>query len=417
MILECRHCGAPLDVKEGAALTKCRYCGTVSQRQHMRTIATVTPRDFRPPPQWAPPPQFPADSTKPLNYHGGPKVASFVFGFAMVCAVAGAALAAVLTFNGARKGGGGVTTVLGGATGEALARVSLEQTPANLAKQLSGQASEASVYVPLASDRFEYLSISWDAKHPSHPTSFNFGVRRGQRADERIRAALSSRLGGGLDANGHWGWGGLNLSCNQQDGSISGFVALGQSDAPNAHWKRSLQALWKAVIGAAFNLPVAPTTDEKFEHLGAGHPFAQLATFDPATTVDRAAAATQQRFKGALASTFISHDVKVAVDHPLLRDVTMSWNNEKGAQMSRVHMNPTSAFAAGREAFIGCLQGQLGAPKVNEYDYLKKLRDYQFTLPKAWLWVHEASVSMNSRDIHIAAADWGRAINAIARCR
>ncbi|UQA59010.1 hypothetical protein [Polyangium aurulentum] len=417
MILECRHCGAPLDVKEGAALTKCRYCGTVSQRQHMRTIATVTPRDFSPPRQWAPPPQFPADSSKPLTYHGAPRSGIVVLGLLVGVGVSAAMGAGVfLSLRKAPGGGGSVTTMLGGATGEALARASLEQTPANLAKQLSGRAAETSVYVPLSSDRFEYLSISWDAKQPSHPTSFYFAPRKGKVADERLRAALSGRLGGGLNEKGFWSWEGVHLNY-QKEGAISGSVTPELSGGPNLHWKRQLQALWKLVVGVAFNQPVAPTPDESLELLGAGYPVAKLVAIDPATTVDNAAASARQKFKGAMASTFITLDVKIAVDHTLLRDVTMSWRNEKGAQMSSVHMSTTSAFAGRREAFIGCLKGQLGAPEVHERDYLKKLSDHRFPLAQGWLWVNESAVSLNPRGNHIAAADWSRALNAIDRCR
>jgi hypothetical protein len=417
MILECRHCGAPLDVKQGAELTKCRYCGTVNERQRMRTIATVTPQDFRPPRQWAPPPQFPADSSKPLKYHGRPKGVDAVLVSVMIMVGVGGVAAALALHRAGKLGsGGGVTAMLGGATGQTLARASLEQTPNNLAKQLSGRAVETSVHVPLASDRFEYLSISWDEKQPSHPMSFYFAPRKGQGVDERIRAALAGRLGGGLDERGLWSWEGVHLNY-QKEGGLGGSVTAELSSAPNPNWKRQLQALWKLVVGVAFDQPVAPTADESLELLGAGYPLAQLTAIDPATTVDSAAQTAQQRFRGAVARKFITLDVKIALAHPLLRYATMSWKNEKGARMSRVHMGSTSAFAGRREAFVGCLKGQLGAPEVHEQDYLQKKIDYRFQLPKATLWVNESAVNLNPRDEHIEAADWSRALGAIDRCR
>jgi hypothetical protein len=187
--------------------------------------------------------------------------------------------------------------------------------------------------------------------------------------------------------------------------------------APNPHWKRQLQALWKLVVGVAFNQPVAPTAEESLELLGAGYPFAQIATIDPTITVDSAAGAVQQKFRGAAAGTFISLDVKVAVDHPLLRDVKLSWNNEKGARMSSAYMTAKSSFEGRREAFVACLREHLGAPEVHDRDYLKKKRDYQFPLAKGWLWVNEAGVSVNARRGHIEAADWSRGVVAIDRCR
>jgi hypothetical protein len=115
--------------------------------------------------------------------------------------------------------------------------------------------------------------------------------------------------------------------------------------------------------------------------LGARYPFAQLATIDPATTVDSAARTVQQKFRGAQAGTFISLDVKVAVDHPLLRDVKLSWHNEKGARMSSAHMTAKGGFEGRREAFVACLKGQLAAPEVHERDYLKK----RATAPRAFI--------------------------------
>ncbi len=411
MILECRHCGAPLDVKDGAELTKCRYCGSVNERQRMRTIAAETPRDFRPPRQWSPPPQFPVEAPRPLQYHGGGT--GLLFKLVLLFFIVGVIVIGVVArrMGGASSG----TTMFGSATGEVLARASLEQSPAGLAKQLSGRAAETSVYVPLGTDRFEYASFSWDAADLSHPTSFYLSARKGRGPDERVRTALSGRLNGGIDDNGIWNWEGVHL-VHQKDGAIGGGVKRELSHAPNPHWKRQFQALWKLVVGVALDQPVA-LTPEELELLGAGYPLAQLATFDPATPVDKAVETVQKKFRGAVAGTFITLDVRVAVDHPLLRDARLSWKNEKGAQLSTVHLSPTRAFEARREAFVACLKELLGAPEVHERDYLKKKNDYRFSFPQTWLWIHESSVSLNSRRDHLEAADWSRAVRALAHCR
>jgi hypothetical protein len=71
MLIECNHCGAPLDVKTGEGVAKCTYCGTSSQVKALRTVAPVTPEGWKPPAQWTPPPNFAADSAKVLVYHAG----------------------------------------------------------------------------------------------------------------------------------------------------------------------------------------------------------------------------------------------------------------------------------------------------------------------------------------------------------
>lgn len=52
MIIECRNCGAPLDVRPGMAVVECRYCGKTSQIAGTRTLNAVTPPDWQPPAQW-----------------------------------------------------------------------------------------------------------------------------------------------------------------------------------------------------------------------------------------------------------------------------------------------------------------------------------------------------------------------------
>jgi hypothetical protein len=68
MLIECDHCGAPLDVKEGSSTSKCRYCGKTSQVQSLRTVAVETPKDWQPPKTWTPPEHMPAPQA-PLAYH------------------------------------------------------------------------------------------------------------------------------------------------------------------------------------------------------------------------------------------------------------------------------------------------------------------------------------------------------------
>lgn len=69
MLIECQHCGAPLDVRPKDKLTKCKYCGTTSRVQSLKTVAQETPAGWRPPKQWTPPAHAKADSAKTLVYH------------------------------------------------------------------------------------------------------------------------------------------------------------------------------------------------------------------------------------------------------------------------------------------------------------------------------------------------------------
>ncbi|HEX9622712.1 MAG TPA: PQQ-binding-like beta-propeller repeat protein [Polyangiaceae bacterium] len=74
MLIECFNCGAPLDVKVGQSLAKCRYCDRPNRIQQARTLAQQTPQGWRPPPVWVPPQHVPQQS-QPLKYHAGPRLA------------------------------------------------------------------------------------------------------------------------------------------------------------------------------------------------------------------------------------------------------------------------------------------------------------------------------------------------------
>ena len=77
MIIECKECGAPLDVEQHASLARCQYCGRTQRVRTARTQYPVTPPNWNPPPQWTPPPHFPARSV-PLRYDAGKKVGTII---------------------------------------------------------------------------------------------------------------------------------------------------------------------------------------------------------------------------------------------------------------------------------------------------------------------------------------------------
>lgn len=95
MLIECHHCGAPLDVKEGQRMAKCRYCDTMSEVRSMRTVAFETPPAWKPPREWRPPENFAADSARVLVYHAASAV-RWVVGMAVTVVFIGIGIAALL---------------------------------------------------------------------------------------------------------------------------------------------------------------------------------------------------------------------------------------------------------------------------------------------------------------------------------
>ena len=61
MLIECTHCGAPLDVKADERRTTCAYCGRLQEVRSARTMEQ--PAGWKAPQQWTPPARFAAAST------------------------------------------------------------------------------------------------------------------------------------------------------------------------------------------------------------------------------------------------------------------------------------------------------------------------------------------------------------------
>jgi LSD1 subclass zinc finger protein len=69
MLVECSHCGAPLDIRDGVRFVKCAYCDHANRVRSMHTIAAEAPSGWKPPPQWTPPPNKRASAHQALVYH------------------------------------------------------------------------------------------------------------------------------------------------------------------------------------------------------------------------------------------------------------------------------------------------------------------------------------------------------------
>lgn len=424
MILQCGHCGAPLDVREGASILECRYCGKANERQQMRTISAETPHDFRPPQQWVPPPQFPAPSNVPLDYHPNrtPRI-NLLLLLPLVVGLVVPIAAGVVAFR-AKKGttsGSGAGVFSSGATSAMLAALNLNQNPAGMAKALSGRPTDKSVYVELSDPRFEYVSFSWDEKYPDHPTNFYLGARKGVLPDARMQQVLANRLHGGLE-NGSWNWfGGSGLHVQKDSASIGGHVQVElrgvSKEGENPRWRQKLGALWKVALEAAFAVPASISQTDMYELLGAGHPFSKLASVDPGTTVETAPDAMKRLFPGSAASTFISLDVDVSIEHPLFKHADMAWKNEKGGQLQSVHFRPKPRWSSRREAFVECVGGKVGRPEVRETDYVNKKKDYEFRSGQVRLLVPENMAYVVGYGKGVLGPDWVKMINAVSGCQ
>jgi hypothetical protein len=68
VLVECDHCGAPLDVSGKETVLACAYCNRRHKLPRMRTISPDTPVDWKPPEVWTPPERARA-RRRPLRLH------------------------------------------------------------------------------------------------------------------------------------------------------------------------------------------------------------------------------------------------------------------------------------------------------------------------------------------------------------
>jgi len=83
VLVECQKCGAPLEAKPEARVTKCNYCGSANQAGTMRTLAAVTPPGWTPPKVWVPPAGMSIQGQE-LAYKAGTAIAGFTMFMVLV---------------------------------------------------------------------------------------------------------------------------------------------------------------------------------------------------------------------------------------------------------------------------------------------------------------------------------------------
>ncbi|MBL8715604.1 MAG: hypothetical protein JNL79_06385 [Myxococcales bacterium] len=396
MILECSHCGAPLDVKEQSRLVRCTYCKVTTERTRMRTLHPERPLDFRPPAVWTPPVHVPADSTVTLAYqrnaNSGAGCLVGVILLSVVGVIAGVILAS------AKRGN------LGGVGKTQLAALKLDKGPGGIGDKLGGNVSETSIYVKLDDPRYEYLSMSWDKEHPDAPTSFYFGIKKGQKAPTGAADRLATHLRGGLDKNHSWSWHGVHFSLGE-DGHFNGSARPIESGSlENKDWRKQIDLLYRVAVADVLGVPTKFTEDEIRELLAGGYPLADVGKLDPQLSVDLAEKTVLEKFPGARrGSSGSGVNMDVPVDHPWLLSLEFEWPNQKGGVLQSVSAHPAGGYdqlAPRVGDFARCLTKAFGAPKVNDTDYLKKKKSYDFRLPG------EMTVTVNEYSLTLRAG-WG----------
>jgi hypothetical protein len=86
MLVECTHCGAPLDVSTAKGLLRCGYCQRTHRIGRMRTLAEEKPEGWEQPATWAPRSEM--RGAQPLAYGGSRSVSATVIQVVVTLAIA-----------------------------------------------------------------------------------------------------------------------------------------------------------------------------------------------------------------------------------------------------------------------------------------------------------------------------------------
>jgi DNA-directed RNA polymerase subunit RPC12/RpoP len=406
VIVECGHCGAPLDIEEGRAVVTCAYCTKKNRVAGLKTIAPTTPADFKAPEVWKP-----REESEPLAFHPKPQTGSkWPLALALVAAI-----------------GGGVAycSLMRGSTVEEIASLPLDSSPDQIEKKLHVTwRTDDSVRVTFrsgAAGPYEHVNYRWSDKDFTFVEGISLFTAEGSKLGPNVIPTLDKSLHGGVDASGSWRWGPANVRVDPATGSLHLQVKGTVDDRPNPLRQRQLTALWKIVRDAAFGESGAPVAKaELVAVLGGGYPLAKLAAFDPQTKFGAAKTAFPMLFPGSLG--FDNTAFEVAVDHPLLFSASLTWDNAADGRLHGVHFRVTPAFHERLASFVACLTKEVGPPEKNVSDFAKGTVSNTFRVrgsdePRSVLDVHVGDQAnlyfVQSND----APAWARAFEAVDRCR
>ncbi|WP_438011055.1 hypothetical protein WME89_21740 [Sorangium sp. So ce321] len=425
MLLECRHCGAPLDVRDGERTARCRYCGTTSAAGSLRTVAPRTPPDWRPPARWTPPVHVPADSRVTLRYH---RTRSLILVLILLGAALPVAIGAVMTATastGRRATGlvgpGGRALGPGGLAPEKLAAVTMRERAQDLAKLPGATLNGAIVRVPLSGPAWSAISFEWDPAHPDHVRQFYLSCPSAHPAYGEVRSRLEKLLPKRWNGE-HFHWSGASLNFGPTSGVLHVSV-----DAPsergaqgNPHWKEQVEAMWSVVQSAALGLPVQANAAAVRDHLGGGYPLTALAKVDVEADVDASAAAVKKVFPGAFPVKRGRLAYSVPLAHPWLGEAEFNWENARGARLSTVYIGPLGKgmIAEHQDQISACVGAGFGIkPRVNESDYLAKDRDYTYVpAGGGQIRIYRHLVTIELRDPPMPKASWEKALAILDAC-
>jgi hypothetical protein len=429
MIVVCSYCGAPLDVPEGVAITKCAYCGRSDERKNLRTLHEQTPREFVPPRRWRPPDNVPAASTEEYEYNRPSKWIAAGMVFAIV---GGILVVAIVLFVALARRPTPPISMGPPVTTDAPPRVdpgvfdgaSIDGTIEELYQRLGGDTNgAASLTLYVGHDAWNKVAYGWPTLGASHPASVSFYRTGAMSADdaERISHALGIRLSFGDT----WKWGGVSIDLQP---NLLYCTVLNSKGLPiDPHWKREIDVAYSVLKEVVYGQESPIGIDERREILGATRPFAELDRLDTTTSIEDAPTAVRKDLPGVLVTQKSNQlDILVSVDHARFAYARLIWRNTRGAKLETVVLEPIKAprksdagTGSRLDELSECLAKALGKPTTTDVDYLKGTKRYAYMVAGAHVALTDGGLFLTTTGPAkgIAPAVWKKFVTTLDGCQ
>ncbi|AKT38614.1 hypothetical protein [Chondromyces crocatus] len=365
MLVECRFCGAPLDVSGTTPLVKCRYCEKTSQLRSLRTMVPRTPPNWTPPPQWTPPPHLHFPTTKPLAYHHDFVRMQYVvvLGVMLLALVVG-----LLSSGGTSKK----------RPHRGVKRETILSTPmrggcvvAEASTHVSPDA-KGEIHVEVDDDLVPRMTFQCSPEKVEPLQRISIHLRDARKHDARIQTRLRALFGRRF-LQSSLSWEGASVQWLPELGLLTVDVKRTLDDgSENPHRVQQIEALWGLAKELAFQAPATLDPQTVRDYLGGGYALSALATLDPKTPVERSVSTLSARFRGLHTRTlgdlhgFVEEEQRLAIDHPWFGLATLRWDGRPGSPLKTISLFPPTLLQGVyvQRGAIDCLTRLLGPPEA-----------------------------------------------------
>jgi hypothetical protein len=301
-----------------------------------------------------------------------------------------------------------------GATPADLAKLPLSGSPKKVGRAApAAEVSQSNVRITMKAGVSEYerVDLDWPSDDLSAPNAMRLRPEHGAKQPDVVVA-----LGRWLPLHdGRYEWGAVSFRVDEPDGDARFSVKHTVGSKPNPLFDRQVEAARQLLLNAAFGLPVNVTDAELADTLGTGYPITAVGKSNVfALPLEQGLAFVTAHYPAATGGG--SSRFTIPLDHPLIRSVTLRWDNRPGGMVTGVDLQQTDGYGAVRDTFAACVAPRLGAPTVEVTDYAAGVKNQGFKVGGTTLTLNPTSISVRMKGA-ADASEWSTIFDAFDGCR